>query len=212
MNGIFLQAGEQVGVIDAAKGTQSFDTMEDERQFDTAEVERSITSPDSNRKILAEIRKYAEVHEQRFGRFPKTLIFAVNDLSHTSHADQLVDIARDVFGKGDSFVQKITGKVDRPLQHIREFRNRPMPAVVVTVDMLSTGVDIPDLEFIVFPLRCLRLFWGNAARLFPAGDRDHCRTARERDPFDRPGDQGYLGQPGTGLQYQGTGTPAAAYR
>ena len=122
MNGIFLQAGEQVGVIDAAKGTQSFDTMEDERQFDTAEVERSITSPDSNRKILTEIRKYAEVHEQRFGRFPKTLIFAVNDLSHTSHADQLVDIARDVFGKGDSFVQKITGKVDRPLQHIREFR------------------------------------------------------------------------------------------
>ena len=173
MNGIFLQAGEQVGVIDAAKGTQSFDTMEDERQFDTTEVERSITSPDSNRKILAEIRKYAEVHEQRFGRFPKTLIFAVNDLSHTSHADQLVDIARDVFGKGDSFVQKITGKVDRPLQHIREFRNRPMPAVVVTVDMLSTGVDIPDLEFIVFlrPVKSRILFEQMLGRGTRKGER-----------------------------------------
>ncbi len=55
-------------------------------------------------------------------------------------------------GQGDSFVQKITGSktVDRPLQRIREFRNRPKPEVVVTVDMLSTGVDIPDLEFIVF--------------------------------------------------------------
>ena len=160
MNGIFLQAGEQVGVIDAETGGQSFDNLEDERQFDTADVERSITSPDSNRKILAEIRKYAEEHEQRFGRFPKTLIFAVNDLPHTSHADQLVDLARDIFGKGDSYVQKITGKVDRPLQHIREFRNRPMPAVVVTVDLLTTGVDIPDLDFIVFlrPVKSRILF------------------------------------------------------
>jgi len=173
MNGIFLQAGEQVGVIDASTGAQSFDNMEDERQFDTTEVERTITSPDSNRKILAEIRKYAEEHEQRFGRFPKTLIFAVNDLPHTSHADQLVDLARDVFGKGDSFVQKITGKVDRPLQRIREFRNRPMPAVVMTVDMLSTGVDIPDLEFIVFlrPVKSRILFEQMLGRGTRKGER-----------------------------------------
>ena len=173
MNGIFLQAGEEVGVIDASTGAQSFDNLEDERQFDTTEVERTITSPDSNRKILAEIRKYAEEHEQRFGRFPKTLIFAVNDLPHTSHADQLVDLARDVFGKGDSFVQKITGKVDRPLQHIREFRNRPMPAVVVTVDMLSTGVDIPDLEFIVFlrPVKSRILFEQMLGRGTRKGER-----------------------------------------
>ncbi|PKL70670.1 MAG: restriction endonuclease subunit R [Methanomicrobiales archaeon HGW-Methanomicrobiales-1] len=173
MNGIFLQAGEQVGVIDAATGAQSFDNLEDERQFDTTEVERTITSPDSNRKILTEIRKYAEEHEQRFGRFPKTLIFAVNDIPHTSHADQLVDLARDVFGKGDSFVQKITGKVDRPLQRIREFRNRPQPSVVVTVDMLSTGVDIPDLEFIVFlrPVKSRILFEQMLGRGTRKGER-----------------------------------------
>ena len=35
-----------------------------------------------------------------YGRFPKTLIFAANDLPHTSHADQLVDTGRDVFGRG----------------------------------------------------------------------------------------------------------------
>jgi len=61
----------------------------------------------------------------------------------------------EVFGQGDDFVQKITGSpsVDRPLQKIREFRNRPDPKVVVTVDMLSTGVDIPSLEFVVFMRR-----------------------------------------------------------
>ena len=94
------------------------------------------------------------------GRFPKTLIFAVNDLPHTSHADQLVDQARDVFGRGEAFVGKITGRVDRPLQKIREFRNRPNPRIVVTVDLLTTGVDIPDLEFIVFlrPVKSRILF------------------------------------------------------
>ncbi|MCB1128898.1 MAG: restriction endonuclease subunit R, partial [Verrucomicrobiae bacterium] len=50
--------------------------------------------------------------------------------------------------------------MDRPLQRIREFRNRPNPKVVVTVDMLSTGVDIPALEFIVFlrPVKS-RILW-----------------------------------------------------
>ena len=47
-------------------------------------------------------------------------------------------------------MQKITGKVDRPLQRIREFRNRKEPGIAVTVDLLSTGVDVPDIEYIVF--------------------------------------------------------------
>ncbi|MCE5278209.1 MAG: DEAD/DEAH box helicase family protein [Planctomycetaceae bacterium] len=160
LKGIFLKEGEQVARVDPKTGAQQMDLLEDERQFETTEIERSVTSPDSNRKILQEIRKYADEHQQAYGRFPKTLIFADNDIPHTSHADQLVDIARDVFGQGDSFVEKITGRVDRPLQRIREFRNRKLPAVAVTVDMLSTGVDIPDLEFIVFlrPVKSRILF------------------------------------------------------
>ena len=162
MHGIFLKEGEEVGIVDSQTGTKKLDFVEDKRQFDATEVEAKITSPDSNRKILEEIKKYAADHEERYGRFPKTLIFAANDLPHTSHADHLVDIARDVFGRGDSFVAKITGSptVDRPLQRIREFRNRQQPGIVVTVDMLTTGVDIPDLEFIVFlrPVKSRILF------------------------------------------------------
>ncbi len=46
------------------------------------------------------------------------------------------------------------------MQRIREFRNRPKPGIVVTVDLLTTGVDIPDLEFIVFlrPVKSRILF------------------------------------------------------
>ena len=160
LNGVFLKQGESVGSVDPETGAQQFELLEDEREFPTTEVERKITAPESNRKILEEVNKYVLEHEKEFGRFPKTLIFAANDLPHTSHADQLVDLARDIFGRGDSFVAKITGKVDRPLQRIREFRNRPNPGVAITVDLLSTGIDIPDIEFIVFlrPVKSRILF------------------------------------------------------
>ena len=149
MNGVFLEEGEEVGLVNTTSGTEQRDYLEDERRFEAPEVEEKVTSPDSNLKIVTELKKYADEHEEKYGRFPKTLIFAGNDVPHISHADQLVNVCRDVFGRGDAFVQKITGKVDRPLQRIREFRNRPTPGIVVTVDLLSTGVDIPDLEFIV---------------------------------------------------------------
>jgi len=162
IKGIFLKEGEKVGLKNPETGAEFIDALEDERGFDSQDVERKITSPDSNRKILEEIRKYTLEHEAKTGHFPKILIFAVNDIPHTSHADQLVALAREVFGRGDDFVQKITGSpsVDRPLEKIRRFRNRPLPAVVVTVDMLSTGVDIPALEFIVFlrPVKS-RILW-----------------------------------------------------
>jgi type I restriction enzyme R subunit len=162
MNGVFLRQGEQVEKVDPESGATQLDLLEDERLFESTEVEAKVTAPESNRKIIEEVRKYALAHEQRTGRLPKTLIFAANDLPHTSHANQLVEICRDVYGRGDAYVQKITGSadVDRPLQRIREFRNRPNPGIAVTVDLLSTGVDIPDLEFIVFlrPVKSRILF------------------------------------------------------
>lgn len=179
IKGITLPEGEEIQTVDKESGIQQLDLLEDERVFEVTDVEREITSPDSNRKIIQEYAKYALEREKETGRFPKTLIFADNDLPHTSHADQLVDICRDVFNRGDIFVQKITGSatVDRPLQKIKEFRNRPEPHIVVTVDMLSTGVDIPSIECIVFlrPVKSRILFeqmMGRGTRLcsnFPNG-------------------------------------------
>ena len=176
----------------------------------TAEIERKVTSPDSNRKILEEIKKYALEHEQRYGRFPKTLIFAANDLPHTSHADQLVDLARDVFGRGDSFVQKITGqggpaaaahpRVPQPARarhrghggYALDRRGHPRPGVH----------RLPAPGEVAHPLRAdarprhaqgravpgqvallrLRLLRRHAARIFPERDRHHRRAAGEAEP------------------------------
>ncbi|MGB3080637.1 MAG: DEAD/DEAH box helicase family protein [Saprospiraceae bacterium] len=162
MNGAFLKEGEQVGLIDTQTGREQIDQLEDERQFTSTEIEEKITAPDTNQKIIEELKQYTDAFEVERGRFPKTLIFASNDIPMISHADRLVKICKEVFNQGDSFVAKITGSptVDRPLKKIKEFRNRPNPKIVVTVDMLSTGVDIPALEFIVFlrPVKS-RILW-----------------------------------------------------
>jgi len=162
MNGLFLKPGEEVGLKDTLTGRMTYEVLEDQREFDTTDLEAKVTAPDRNKKIIREFGKYALKQEKDLGHFPKTLFFAVNDLKHVSHADQVVDILRDEFGHGDAFVQKITGSptVDRPLQRIREFRNRPEPCVVVTVDMLTTGVDVPRIENLVFlrPVKSRILF------------------------------------------------------
>ena len=79
---------------------------------------------------------------------PKTLIFAKDD----SHADDIVQVVREVFGKGNEFATKITyrakdGKAEDLLQ---SFRNSMNPRIVVTVDMIATGTDVRPLECLLF--------------------------------------------------------------
>lgn len=180
MNGFFLKPGEEVKLIDPTTGKESLDVLEDEREYDASSLERKATAPDRNKKIVKEFAKYALDFEKENGHFPKTLFFAINDIPHVSHADTLVNALRDEFNRGDDFVQKITGSptVDRPLQRIREFRNRPEPAIVVTVDMLTTGVDVPKIENIVFvrPVKSRILFeqmMGRGTRLAPEINKTH---------------------------------------
>lgn len=180
INGAFLKEGDIVGLKDTATGQMVFDILEDERELEPSENESEWTAPDRNRKIVKELKKYLTQQEESLGHFPKTLIFAQNDISHISHCDSLIEFLRDEFNRGDNFVQKITGNpnVDRPLQRIREFRNRANPGIVVTVDMLSTGIDIPKLENIVFlrPVKSRILFeqmMGRGTRLCNEINKEH---------------------------------------
>src|SRR6185295_10508889 len=79
---------------------------------------------------------------------PKTLIFAKDD----SHAEDIVKIVREEFGRGNDFCQKITYKVTgaKPADLIQSFRNSYYPRVVVTVDLIATGTDIRPVEIVMF--------------------------------------------------------------
>jgi type I restriction enzyme R subunit len=131
LQGAFLQPGEAVNLVDRETGQIRFELLEDERELPAEHLQREWTAEDHDRKVVQEIARYLREQEQEKGHFPKTLIFAHDDIPHTSHSNRLVNLLRDEFGRGDVFVEKITGSadVDRPLQRIREFRNRPEPGI-----------------------------------------------------------------------------------
>jgi type I restriction enzyme R subunit len=81
----------------------------------------------------------------------KTLIFCVN----RAHADIVVDQLKLAFEAmygaiSDDSVVRITGDIDRPNQMIRRFKNEAEPKVAITVDLLTTGIDVPTICNLVF--------------------------------------------------------------
>lgn len=117
-------------------------------EYAPSSLDRSIVNPSQIRTIIREFRD--KVTTQLFpGRteVPKTLIFAKTD----SHADDIINIVREEFGKGNEFCKKITYRSkDDPKSVLSAFRNEYNPRIAVTVDMIATGTDVKPLECLVF--------------------------------------------------------------
>ena len=131
------------------------EVLADDLDYTPADLDRSVVVPDQIRTIL---RTYRDVVQTELfpGRtlVPKTLIFAKDD----SHAEDIVHLCREVFGKGNDFCKKITYQAKHPISGkpakskdlIREFCLSPTLRIAVTVDMIATGTDIKPLEVLVF--------------------------------------------------------------
>lgn len=151
--------------------------LEDELDFDVAEFNRKIVLPDNTRKVLEEIYSYLNPESGE-----KTLIFAVND----THADTIVDILREIYKEyGISYeaIMKITGKTaggnkKKVLQVIKQFKNNQYPNIAVTVDLLTTGIDVPAICNLVFMRKInsrilFEQMLGRATRLCPEIGKTH---------------------------------------
>jgi type I restriction enzyme R subunit len=103
------------------------------------DLDRNVVATDQIRLIIQTFRDKVlkETFPDRSEAVPKTLIFAKDD----SHAEDIVKIVREEFGKGNDFCQKITYKVTgaKPADLIQSFRNSYNPRIVVTVDLIATG-------------------------------------------------------------------------
>lgn len=167
MEGLKLKKGRQIKVEDF-KTKEIFPTiLPDEFVAEPEKIEKTITAIDRNRKI---VEKFAEKFNDG-----KTVFFAVDD----KHADQLTKLLREKFSdRGDRYIQKITYKIDKAPDRIKEFRNRKYPVIAVTVDMITTGVDIPKIENLVFvrPVKSRILFeqmMGRGTRRCPEINKTH---------------------------------------
>ena len=126
-----------------------WERLDEDLAYTEKELDRSVVSRDQIRTVLETYRDrlFTEIFPGR-SEVPKTLIFAKDD----AHADEIVQIARDVFGKGNEFAAKITYKATgrKAEELIAEFRNSYNPRIAVTVDMIATGTDVKPLECVFF--------------------------------------------------------------
>jgi len=145
-DGIHYQAREEVLVLDRPNQTIKKEELPDEVIFDVDSFNRRVITEAFDRAVVNELVKFIDPAQDE-----KTLVFCVSD----QHADMVVlhlkeALAARYDGVDDDAVVKITGAADRPLEKIRRYRNERNPNIAVTVDLLTTGIDIPKIANLVF--------------------------------------------------------------
>lgn len=146
-----VEAGYYVEKRDRETRKTRWEELDDDFAYDPNQLDRAVVTPDQIRTIVRTFRDklFSEIFPGRSGDWvPKTLIFAKDD----NHAENIVEILREEFGKGNDFAQKITYRTTgaTPKELIKAFRNSPMPRIAVTVDMIATGTDIKPVEIVMF--------------------------------------------------------------
>jgi type I restriction enzyme R subunit len=144
-----VEAGYSIQMQERETRKKRWEQLDDDFAYDPNQLDRDVVAPDQIRKIIQTFRDklFTEIFPGRTW-VPKTLIFAKDD----AHAENIVEILREEFGKGNDFAKKITYRTTgaKPKDLINEFRTSPMPRVAVTVDMIATGTDIKSVEIVMF--------------------------------------------------------------
>jgi len=165
-SGSTVEAGYFVDRRDRMTRAVRWEQLDEDLTYTQQALDRDVVAVDQIRTVVQTFRDrlFTDLFPGRT-EVPKTLIYAKDD----SHADDIVQIVREEFGKGNDFAQKITYRTSvvkvvdpatgeptykasgqRPEDLLSAFRNSYYPRIVVTVDMLATGTDIRPLEVVVF--------------------------------------------------------------
>jgi len=147
--GSHVDAGVYVDRRDRLTRQKRWELLDNDLDYTKKQLDRDVVAPDQIRTVIQAFRDRAlpEMFPDRT-EVPKTLIFAKGD----THAEDIVGIVREEFGKGNEFCKKITYRTtgEKPEDLIASFRNSYNPRIAVTVDMISTGTDIKPLECLIF--------------------------------------------------------------
>jgi type I restriction enzyme R subunit len=169
-----VDAGFIVGKRSRKTRAERQEELDQDLPYTADDLDRAVVAEDQIRTVIQTFRDklFIDIFPGRT-EVPKTIIFAKDD----SHADDIVRIIREEFGRGNDFCQKITyrtgvmrvtDKVKDPDGTEREvaryekikgktgedvlvaFRNSFNPRIAVTVDMIATGTDVKPVEIVFF--------------------------------------------------------------
>ncbi|MDG0973339.1 MAG: type I restriction-modification system endonuclease [Crocinitomicaceae bacterium] len=149
--GIQWQKGDSIQIFDPEDNEiKDAGVTEDEIKVEIQGFNKQVINDSFNRTVLRELISNPDYDIDPESR-KKTLIFAANN----RHADMVVNILKEEYDEmgalldADAIV-KITGEVDQRKDLLRKFKNDMFPSIVVTVDLLTTGIDVPGICNLVF--------------------------------------------------------------
>ncbi|WP_022952140.1 type I restriction-modification system endonuclease [Leucothrix mucor] len=168
--GIRYEVNDEVQVLKRDTSTLETFNTPDELEFDVADFNRKVRSISFTKTVCKWLIESGSIDPYLPA---KTLIFCVTD----QHADQVVEALKSAceafHGEvEDDAIQKITGTSDKPLDKIIAYKNDRLPNVAVTVDLLTTGIDVRPISNLVFLRRVnsrilFEQMLGRATRLCP---------------------------------------------
>lgn len=110
------------------------------------DFERDIVLPDRTKKICEHLASLLD----KFGAMQKTIVFCVN----MEHAAQVAKELQNLFSHlgYDDYAVRIVAEEHDVKEIYEKFKDSesPTPVVATTVDLLTTGVDIPSVRNLVF--------------------------------------------------------------
>ncbi|MBU0808524.1 MAG: type I restriction-modification system endonuclease [Gammaproteobacteria bacterium] len=149
-HGIRFEKGESVSVINTQTGEVDVAELDDELTFNIESFNRRVITPAFDKVICDELAKELDP----FGE-EKSMIFCVNQ----AHAERVKNLLDDAFKAvyeeryNQAAVEIITGQSDKVETLIRRYKNEPTPNIAITVDLLTTGIDVPTICNLVFMRR-----------------------------------------------------------
>lgn len=147
--GSVIEAGSPTGYRQRRTRALRWQDADEEITYGADALDRDVVAKDQIRLVIRTFRDrlFTEIFPGR-REVPKTLVFAKDD----SHAEDIIEIVWEEFGRGSDFCQKITYRTTgkKPSDLIQEFRNGYNPRIAVTVDMVATGTDIKPVECVIF--------------------------------------------------------------
>lgn len=146
--GAALKAKEWVDHRDRQTRKKRWSETEEDTAYSAKELDKSVVNTSQIRQVIQAMKNAVETHIFPARKeTPKTLIFAKTD----SHADDIINILREVYGQGNAFCKKVTYRAEEDADSIlSSFRNDYNPRIAVTVDMIATGTDVKPLEVLLF--------------------------------------------------------------
>ena len=151
-DGIVWEKGDGVKIYDPEENEiKDAGLAEDEIKVEIQGFNRRVINENFNRVIINKlITDYALDPEDP----KKTLIFAVTK----DHGDDIVRILKEEFDAlgqpvDNDAIALIVGDTHKRKQLLNKYKNEQYPSIVVTVDLLTTGIDVPPICNLIFMRR-----------------------------------------------------------